>query len=202
MQAITQLQSMGYDIELTPGERIRLSWKKEDKVPDPAVVSPLLEDLKAHRDQAVDHLRRVVAVDVLTPGGRKTISIHGSDGRPTEAAVDLADRILSFLADQADPATEFEILTAMGGDQLFTRNVLHRLTVEGLAELAGHGRYTIPSHPPAPANLPPDCPLQGGPVPSGCRFEARLLARLIQEGALPLPGGRCPLRGVCKVAAE
>jgi hypothetical protein len=199
MQALAELTSLGYRAELAPTGKIKLTWTRPDMEPDPAVVSPLLEDLKAHRDQAIDHLRRTVAVDLSTPTGRKTISIHGSDGRPTEAAVDLADRILSFLANEAEPATEAEIFAAMGGDSLFTRNVLHRLAVEGLAELAGPNRYTIPDYPPKAADLPVGCPLLGGPFPETCRFHPKLFRTLLEQGVIPLPGGRCPLRNICKL---
>lgn len=200
MQALAELTSLGYRAELAPTGKIKLTWTRPDMEPDPAVVSPLLEDLKAHRDQAIDHLRRTVAVDLSTPTGRKTISIHGSDGRPTLAAVDLADRILGFLAEHKAPVGEADILAAVGSDPLFARNVLTRLVVEGLAELAGPGRYTIPSYPPKAPDLPVGCPLLGGPFPeTGCRFHPRLFQTLFQQSVIPLPGGRCPLRTVCKL---
>lgn len=47
------------------------------------------------------------------------------------------------------------------------------------------------------SDLPDRCPLLGGPVPPGCRFESRFFKRMVSGGTLPLPGGRCPFRDVC-----
>ena len=201
MQALSELQSLGYRAELAPTGKIRLTWTRPDTKPDPAAVSLLLEDLRAHRDQAVDHLRRTVAVDVSTPGGRKVVSIYADDGKPTPEAVDVADDMLEFIAEQPGPVPESEVLSAVAGDATFKRNILNRLVLDGIAELAAPGLYTIPSFPPAPANLPPDCPLQGGPVPTGCRFHPKLFGTLYKQGVLPLPGGRCPLRSACAVGS-
>jgi len=51
----------------------------------------------------------------------------------------------------------------------------------------------------ADSELPPGCPLCGGPVPTGCRFNPRLFSRMIREGVLPMPDGSCPIRRVCKM---
>jgi hypothetical protein len=149
------------------------------------------------------------------PTGPRTTTVAGNDtptgdritdaaiyrGEPTPEAIDVADAILTHLADLGRPATEGEITEALGGDPLLSRNVLRRLAVEGVAEALPGGLYQIPPYPPRPADLPEGCPLLGGPVPAGCRFEAKLLRRMMAEGALPLPGGRCPLRQVCKAEA-
>jgi len=47
-------------------------------------------------------------------------------------------------------------------------------------------------------DLPQGCPLIGGPVPDGCRFEARLFSRMVQQGTLPVNGG-CPIRRGCNL---
>jgi hypothetical protein len=44
--------------------------------------------------------------------------------------------------------------------------------------------------------LPLECPLLDKPVPGGCRFEAKLYRRMVNEGVLQL-GGPCPLLNVC-----
>jgi hypothetical protein len=95
---------------------------------------------------------------------------------------------------------EAVILAAVEGDETWKRNILHRLVVDGIAELAAPGFYTIPSYPPAPPNLPEGCPLTGAPFPeTGCRFHPRLFKTLHEQGVIPLPDGRCPLRNVCKI---
>lgn len=56
--------------------------------------------------------------------------------------------------------------------------------------------------PPAPVavDLPAECPLRTrGMVPAECRFHPKLFARLVAEGALPMPDGGCPLLKVCKL---
>jgi hypothetical protein len=50
---------------------------------------------------------------------------------------------------------------------------------------------------PAP-DLPIGCPLRGGVVPRGCRFDSRFFKRMVSEGILPTTGG-CPLLRVCKL---
>ncbi len=45
--------------------------------------------------------------------------------------------------------------------------------------------------------LPAECPLLGGPFPVGCKFESRFFKRMVSEGTLPLPDGRCPLQNIC-----
>ena len=55
----------------------------------------------------------------------------------------------------------------------------------------------------APAlDLPIGCPLLGGPVPDGCRFESKLFRRMVAEGILLLHGGRCPLGHICRLEQE
>lgn len=157
---------------------------------------------------------RKSAVDLATPDGPRTVTVTGNatptgdrindaaifQGEPTPEAVDLADRILTHLADLGRPATEAEVAEALGGDPVALRAILRRLVLDGIAELQGPGLYGIPPWPPAAPDLPSGCPLLGpGPHPDGCRFDHRLLRRMIQEGTLPLPGGRCPLRQACKV---
>ncbi len=154
-----------------------------------------------------------VALDLATPTGPRPTTVAGNDtpsgdritdaaiyrGEPTPEAIDVADAILVHLADKDRPCTEGEITEALGGDPLITRNVLRRLAVDGIAEALPGGLYGIPPWPPRPADLPRGCPLLGGPHPAGCRFHPKLLARLLSEGAMPLPGGRCPLRRLCRV---
>lgn len=51
--------------------------------------------------------------------------------------------------------------------------------------------------------LPDACPLvNGGYCPPECRFETRLMVRLIETGALPDPKIGCPLRHVCGLFSE
>ena len=122
-------------------------------------------------------------------------------GAPTPAAIDLADVMLKYIADQQRPCTEAEILEAVDADAVMARNILNRLAVDGIAEALPGGLFDIPPYPPRLANLPQGCPLRTGcPIPKGCRFEAWLFQRMIKEGTLPLPGGRCPLRSLCKLA--
>ena len=61
------------------------------------------------------------------------------------------------------------------------------------------GRVTLVS---AGSVLPNGCPLLAGEyfhgqIPPGCKYERRLLQRMLKTGALPLPGGQCPLRCAC-----
>ena len=155
----------------------------------------------------------VAVVDLATPGGPRSVKVSGNtaptgdritpaaiyQGEPSPAVVDLADRLLTHLANLDRPATEAEILTALGGDEVYCRNILYRLAVDGIVEALPGRQFGIPEYPPRPADLPESCPLltSGGPVPGGCPFDAKMLRRMIQEGALPLPGGRCPLRRRC-----
>ena len=139
-----------------------------------------------------------VAVDLATPTGPQPLRITSMEN-PTPAEIDVADAILTHLAEQPGPVAEAEVLATVAGDTTFNRNILNRLVLDGIVELAAPGFYAIPSYPPKTANLPEGCPLLGGPVPSGCRFDSRLFKRLFNEGVLPLPGGRCPLRNVCKI---
>ena len=154
--------------------------------------------------------------DLATPTGPRTVTVTGNDtptgdritaasiytGRPTPEAVDIADAALTFMSDKDRPCTEREITAAVGGDPIMARNILHRLAVDGIAEALPGGLYQIPAYPPRAADLPAGCPLLAGPVPAGCCFHPKLLARLLAEGALPLPSGRCPLRTACKVGRE
>ena len=145
----------------------------------------------------------VAVVDLATPDGPRITEATIYQGRPTAEAVDLADAMLAFIANQAGPVPEADVLAAVGGDPVLSRNVLNRLAVDGIAEALPGGLFGIPAYPPKPANLPEGCPLLGpGPHPAGCRFHPTLFARLLDEGALPLSGGRCPLRQICQVGEE
>lgn len=154
----------------------------------------------------------VAVVALATPDGPRTIEAPGPDritaaaiyqGQPTPEAIDQADAILSFVADHREPVSVEAILGAVDGDHGTLRAIMARLTVDGILEQVEGLRYRIPAWPPAAPALPVGCPLRGdGPHPSGCCFHPKLLARLLAEGALPLPGGRCPLRGVCKVGSR
>lgn len=197
MQALTELQAYGYQAELSAPDKIRLTWTRSDP-PDPAKVEPLLAELKARKAEALEAMRGTLEVDLATQTRPATIY----RGAPTPEAVDVADRILTHLADLGRPVAEAEILAALGGDALVVRNILHRLAVDGIAEALPGGLYQIPAYPPRAADLPAGCPLLAGPVPAGCCFHPKLLARLLAEGALPLPSGRCPLRTACKVGRE
>jgi hypothetical protein len=138
-------------------------------------------------------------VALATPTGDRITDLAIYQGEPTPEAIDVADRLLTHLAELDRPATEAEIVTAMGGEPTLARNILHRLAVDGICEAMPGGRYQIPEYPPRPADLPRGCPLTGAPFPAtGCRFHRRLFARLVAEGALPT-GGPCPLRRVCKL---
>jgi hypothetical protein len=122
-------------------------------------------------------------------------------GGPGPAHIDIADDELAFMAEQPGPVPEGDIIEAVGGEPTLARNILHRLAVDGIAEALPGGLYQIPDYPPRPADLFSACPLTGAPFPeTGCAFEGRMLRRLLKTGALPLPGGRCPLRRLCKVA--
>lgn len=124
-------------------------------------------------------------------------------GEPTPAAIDLADEMLKHIADQQRPCAEAEIVEAVEGDAVMARNIMNRLAVDGIAEALPGGLFDIPPYPPRPANLPQGCPLRTGClIPKGCRFEARLFQRMMAEGTLPLPGGSCPLRALCRVGSK
>jgi hypothetical protein len=157
----------------------------------------------------------VAVIDRATATGPRTVTVSGNtdpnriteatiyQGHPTPEAVDIADAILTHLADQGRPVAEADILAAVTGNETLCRNILARLAVDGIAEYLPGGLYQIPEYPPRPADLPDQCPLAtGGPVPAGCRFEARLLPRMKAQGTLPMPNGGCPLRAVCKLGRE
>jgi hypothetical protein len=143
------------------------------------------------------------AVDINTDDGPPFTDAAIYQGIPTPTAIDRADEMLKYIADQQRPCTEAEIVEAVGGDGLMARNILNRLAVDGDAEALPGGMFGLPPYPPRPADLPKGCPLRvGAPIPKGCRFEARLFHRMMAEGTLPLPGGRCPLRTLCRVGSE
>ncbi|GAB6909653.1 hypothetical protein DESC_810093 [Desulfosarcina cetonica] len=57
--------------------------------------------------------------------------------------------------------------------------------------------------PATPATLPSACPLvDGGICPPGCRFETKLMVRMLENGTLPDPKIGCPLRGACGLFSE
>lgn len=198
MQTLTKLQAYGYRAELSAPDKIRLTWTREGTDPDPARVEPLLAELRARKAEAIEALRQGIEIDLSTRPPFATMY----RGRPTVEALAVADAILDHLAGVGPPEAETAILAAVGGDETLTRNVLYRLAVEGVVESLRGGLYRVPDYPPAPPNLPERCPLRGGPVPAGCRFEARLFKRMVAEGALPLPGGRCPVRHTCKAGGS
>jgi len=138
-------------------------------------------------------------VDISIDDGPRTITVADIyQGKATPEAVDIADAILTHLADQGRPVAEADIIAAVGVDKIYCRNILCRLAVDGIAEALPGGRYQIPDYPPRPVDLPDQCPIQaGGPVPTGCRFHPKLFRTLYAQGVIPLPGGRCPLRSVC-----
>jgi hypothetical protein len=156
-----------------------------------------------------------VAVDLATPTGTRTVTVTVTDnqaegriteasiytGKPTPEAIDLADGMLEHIANHAGPVPEADIIEAVGGEPTLARNILHRLALDGICEALPGGLFGILDYPPKPADLPHGCPLTGVPFPGTgcCAFEGRMLRRLLKTGALPLPGGRCPLRAVCKL---
>jgi hypothetical protein len=143
------------------------------------------------------------AVDINTDDGTPFTDAKTFQGEPAPAHIDLADDMLCFMAEQPGPAPENDILEAVGGDPTLARNILRRLAVDGICEALPGGRFGIPGYPRPPADLPSGCPLTGAPFPeTGCAFSEKMLRRLLQTGALPLPGGRCPLRRLCRVATK
>ena len=56
MQAIQQLRDLGYTIT-TNGDKINATYTGQGH-PDPATVRPLLDELRAHKAEAVDFLRQ------------------------------------------------------------------------------------------------------------------------------------------------
>ena len=84
------------------------------------------------------------------------------------------------------------------------------LAQNGKIKVQGHGRNNkvveyVRANKPAiikalsnKADLPPTCPLNNsGYCPPGCRFNNRLLIRMIKSGTLPDPIIGCPLLPVC-----
>jgi hypothetical protein len=138
-------------------------------------------------------------VEIKTPTGPRILRIADLN-KPTEAEIDLADEMLTRLAEQPGPVSEGDIIGAVDADPTLARNILYRLSVDGIVEPLPGGLYQIPDYPPPAANLPEGCPLLGGPFPeTGCRFHPRLFKTLYEQGVIPLPDGRCPLRNVCKI---
>lgn len=124
-------------------------------------------------------------------------------GQPDQAAIDLAEEMMKFIAELGRPATEDEITGGAGGDPRIVGAILRRLVLGGIADLQAPGLYSIPPWPPRPADLPEKCPLKtGGATPDGCAFDSQMLKRMVTTGALPLPGGSCPLRALCGVGSE
>ena len=56
MNALIQLQAMGYGISLK-GDKIKLVWKREDD-PDPDKARPLIEEVKANKKEAFQYLQK------------------------------------------------------------------------------------------------------------------------------------------------
>lgn len=72
-------------------------------------------------------------------------------GKPTDEALEIAERIYNHLADMKRPCFEGTILAAAGGDVTYCRSILFRLVVEGFIEYRGGGAYQIPKDPPKKA---------------------------------------------------
>ncbi len=75
-------------------------------------------------------------------------------GHPTKAAVDVADAILTHLANQGRPCTEAEIIQTVGGDPRTVGAILRRLAEDGIVEPVPAGRYRLPEYPPPPGTSP------------------------------------------------
>lgn len=56
MQVLVQLEELGYESHID-GEQIKLIWKGSGK-PDPSKICPLLEQIKARRNEAIIFLRQ------------------------------------------------------------------------------------------------------------------------------------------------
>ena len=69
MNALAQLEAIGYDVSLEGG-KIRLHYRWETD-PDPAIVVPLLERVKSHKAEAISLLRRKQEAD-----GRFKAALH------------------------------------------------------------------------------------------------------------------------------
>lgn len=105
-----------------------------------------------------------------------------------------AEAVFNFLAAEARPCSESEILAAVPGDETKGRNILFRLAAEGVIDYLGRGEYQVDA--PMP-ELPAVCPLRtGGGVPKGCCFHPKFIARMLESGTLK-HGGPCPLVRVC-----
>jgi len=123
-------------------------------------------------------------------------------GVPDQAAIDLADQMLEFIAHQDHPVLETAIIRVARADDTLARSILYRLCVDGIVEPVAGSRFRIPPWPPEKNTLPKGCPLRGaGPHQAGCRFHSQLLVRVVAAGILPLPGVRCSLRAICKMEA-
>lgn len=55
MEVLLRLMSLGYAVAVE-GDRIHLTWQREED-PDPAVVDPLLEELRRRKEEALAWLR-------------------------------------------------------------------------------------------------------------------------------------------------
>jgi hypothetical protein len=55
MEVLSRLESLGYETCLK-GNKIHLSWTNQG-FPDPEIVLPLLEELKARKKEALEYLR-------------------------------------------------------------------------------------------------------------------------------------------------
>lgn len=66
MHAIIRLQELGYRVDLK-GSKIKLIWQREDD-PDPTQVCPLLEEIRIHREQAIQYLKQSASCSIHKPG--------------------------------------------------------------------------------------------------------------------------------------
>lgn len=62
MNAILQIEALGYNVNIE-GDQIRLRWNGQGN-PDPQLVVPLLKEIRAHKIQALQYLKRQ---DLLNP---------------------------------------------------------------------------------------------------------------------------------------
>ena len=68
MRAIIEIQAIGYRIDLM-GDEIRLVWDGEED-PEPQRVGPLLAEIKVHKTEALEYLKRTSST---TPKTKQSI---------------------------------------------------------------------------------------------------------------------------------
>lgn len=166
-----------------------------------ATATPATVATKPHSSsQTVANVAKIAVAEPRPndlPTGNRAAGIF--QDRSTETTIVETDTILDHLTIVSTPQTETAIIEAVGGDESAVRGALCRLAVEGIVELVQGGLYRIPDHQAKALYLPENCPLRGGPVPSGCRFEPCFFRRMVKGGVLPYPNGDCPLIRVCKL---